>query len=75
MSANPDIIVHPDALWSVSSIARWADYSVSTVKHDIITQETFPKPRRYSESGNPRWVAGEVMAFFGVTPSASSPAQ
>lgn len=74
MSDALDIIVHPDALWSVASIARWCDYTVSAVKHDIITQDGFPKPRRYAINGKPRWVAGEVMAFFGVIPGASSPA-
>lgn len=71
VSANP--IVHPDALWSIASIARWADYTVSAVKQDIITQPNFPKPKRYAGNANPRYLAREVMAFFDVTPSTSSP--
>lgn len=66
---NPDLIVHPDALWSTRSIARWSDYSLSMVTQHLINDPDFPKPVRWSDDGQPRWIAGQVMAFFGVVPT------
>lgn len=75
MSAPRDreILVHPDALWSIRSIAKWADYSYSAIAQNFVTQPDFPRPVPQDGSRKPRWRAGDVMAYFGVP--ASSPAQ
>lgn len=61
-----DVLVHPDALWSVASIAKWADYSYSAIAQDFITRPDFPKPVPRSDNRKPRWHARDVMAWFGV---------
>ena len=61
---NDAPIIHPDALWGVSSIARFADYSYSKVVRDIVPREDFPKPIRVTDGCQPRWIAGEVIAWF-----------
>lgn len=69
-----EVLVHPDALWSIRSIAKWADYSYSAIAKNFITDPDFPKPAPQDGTRKPRWRAGDVMAFFGVD-RASSPAR
>lgn len=59
------LITHPRALWSIRTIAKWGEYSVSHTAQQIVTHPDFPKPIRVlGDKGKPRWMAGEVMAFF-----------
>lgn len=68
-----DVMVHPDALWSIRSIAKWSDYSYSTVANTFVNDPDFPKPVPQDGTRKPRWRAGDVMAFFGVDPQVSWP--
>lgn len=65
------LITHPRALWSIESIAKWGEYSISHTSQKIVTLPNFPRPIRIlGDKGKPRWLAGEVMDFFeGLRPN------
>lgn len=67
-------IIHPLATWSASSIARFLDVSYSQAVQKIIPQDDFPRPLPLTENGQPRWIAGDVMAWRDARPRASLPA-
>lgn len=63
-------------LWSVRTIAAFADLSESHVAQKIVNREDFPRPSKIDGVGHPRWPAGEVMAWFEahrVSPQAPKP--
>lgn len=56
-------IMHPDAYWSLVSIARVIEFSVHQARK-IVCQPDFPGPTRFVENGYPRWKAGDVMKWL-----------
>lgn len=62
-SNRPEPVMHPDAWWSVSTIARVIEYSYAqTCK--IVCLPDFPRPTHLMENSHPRWKAGEVMKWL-----------
>lgn len=51
-------------LWSLATIANYAELSESHVAQKVVCKPAFPRPIRLDGSGHPRWLAGEVMAYF-----------
>jgi predicted DNA-binding transcriptional regulator AlpA len=51
-------------LWSVDTIAAYSGLSKSHVAQKIVVQPDFPTPIRVSDNAHPRWISGEVMAWF-----------
>lgn len=51
-------------LWSMATIARYAEKSVSTIQQRVVTRPDFPNPVREYPGAQPRWVAREVMDWF-----------
>lgn len=78
MSSNPDItpierpakpradgvLMHPRALWSYAHIALYSGYAYNYIVNDLSARIDFPKPIRASVGAQPRYRAGEVMAYF-----------
>lgn len=57
-------VMHPEALWSVQSIAAWGDYEVNYVANVLVRLEGFPKPLRLvKETSHPRWRAGDIWEW------------
>lgn len=51
-------------LWSLATIAAYAELSESHVAQKVVSKPGFPRPIRLDGNGHPRWLAGEVMAYF-----------
>lgn len=51
-------------LWSLATIALYAELSPSHVAQKVVCQPDFPKAIRINGTGKPRWKAGEVMQWF-----------
>lgn len=51
-------------LWSIATIALYAELSHSHVAQKVVCQPDFPKPIRILGTGKPRWKAGDVMQWF-----------
>lgn len=78
MSANPDesrierparpradgLLMHPRALWSFAQIVLYSNFKYNYVVNFLSVQPDFPKPVRIGGKGQPRYIAGDVMAWF-----------
>lgn len=51
-------------LWGYDQIAEYSGYSLSTLQQRICCLPDFPKRIQALPGAQPRWVAGEVMAWF-----------
>lgn len=51
-------------LWSIATIAEYAELSQSHVAQTIACRPDFPKAIRIDGVGKPRWKAGAVMEWF-----------
>ena len=58
-------------LWSLATIAEYAELSASHIAQKVVCQPDFPRPIRILGSGKPRWKAGDVMAWFEANQAAS----
>lgn len=51
-------------LWGLAEIADYSGYTLSTVQQNYVCKPDFPEAIRVERGAHPRWVAGEVMAWF-----------
>lgn len=86
MSADPDriqrparpradgLLMHERALWSYAHIALYSGYEYNYVLNDLSCRPDFPKPIRAVPGAHPRYIAGEIMAYFESHQEASNDA-
>ena len=58
-----DLIMHPDAWWTLSDIALVTAYSEGWA-YRLVVQPGFPRAHRFLANSHPRWKAGEVMRWL-----------